>query len=65
MQNLLLKLYVFTQTMRSAVEAQNLTEYALTVALIALASVAGMSSLATGIDTAFGDVSSSLNSALT
>jgi pilus assembly protein Flp/PilA len=41
---------------------QDLIEYALVVALIALAATAGMSSLATGINTAFSKLGSILNS---
>lgn len=40
---------------------QDLIEYALVVALIALAATAGMSSLATGINTAFSALGSVLN----
>ena len=41
---------------------QDLIEYALVVALIALAATAGMSSLASGINTAFSTLSNILNS---
>jgi pilus assembly protein Flp/PilA len=41
-------------------EGQDLIEYALVVALIAFAATAGMSSLATGINTAFGNISTIL-----
>lgn len=40
---------------------QDLIEYALVAALIALGAVAAMKGLAAGITTAFGNVSSSLN----
>ena len=40
---------------------QDLIEYALVAALIALGAVAAMKGLATGITTAFGSVSSQLN----
>ena len=39
---------------------QDLIEYALVVALIAFAAVAGMNDLATGINTAFGNISQTL-----
>lgn len=41
---------------------QDLIEYALVVALIALAATAGMSTLASGINTAFSKLGSILNS---
>jgi pilus assembly protein Flp/PilA len=45
-------------------EGQDLIEYALVVALIAFAATAGMSSLATGINTAFTNISTRLSSAI-
>ena len=44
---------------------QDLIEYALVAALIALGSVLAMKGLATGISTAFSGVSSSLTSSIT
>jgi pilus assembly protein Flp/PilA len=41
---------------------QDLVEYALVVALIAFSATAGMKSLATGLNTAFGNVSTKLGS---
>jgi pilus assembly protein Flp/PilA len=41
-------------------EGQDLVEYALLVALVALAATAGMNTLATAINTAFGAVGSRL-----
>jgi pilus assembly protein Flp/PilA len=43
-------------------EGQDLIEYALVVALIAFAATAGMSTLATGINTAFSNIASTLTS---
>ncbi|HWR35681.1 MAG TPA: Flp family type IVb pilin [Clostridia bacterium] len=43
---------------------QDLIEYALVAALIALAATAGMSKLAVGINKAFEDISTSLNNAV-
>jgi pilus assembly protein Flp/PilA len=43
-------------------EGQDLIEYALVVALIAFAATAGMSTLAGGINTAFGNIASTLTS---
>jgi pilus assembly protein Flp/PilA len=44
---------------------QDLIEYALVVALIAFAATAGMNTLATGINTAFGNIATTLNTAIT
>ena len=44
---------------------QDLIEYALVVALIAFAATVGMGSVATGINDAFGKISSKLASAIT
>jgi pilus assembly protein Flp/PilA len=41
---------------------QDLVEYALVVALIAFGATAGMKSLATGLNTAFGGISTKLGS---
>jgi pilus assembly protein Flp/PilA len=41
---------------------QDLVEYALVVALIAFGATAGMKSLATGLNSAFGNISSKLGS---
>jgi pilus assembly protein Flp/PilA len=41
-------------------EGQDLIEYALVVALVALAATAGMSALATGINTAFTNIANKL-----
>ncbi len=42
-------------------DAQDLVEYALIVALIALGAVVGMQSLASSVNTAFGNIGNSLN----
>lgn len=41
-------------------EGQDLIEYALVVSLIAFAAIAGMNSLANGINTAFGNIANQL-----
>ncbi len=64
MNNLLLKLYVKFQELKSSEEGQDLVEYALVVALIAFGATTGMTSLASGINTAFSNVSSQLVSAM-
>jgi len=56
MKNLLLRLFNDT-------EGQDLIEYALLAALVALGAVAGMTALAGGINQKFTDVSSSLQNA--
>jgi pilus assembly protein Flp/PilA len=43
---------------------QDLVEYALLAALIALAATAGMNNLATGINTAFTGIATALNTAI-
>jgi pilus assembly protein Flp/PilA len=53
------------QNLISRDEGQDLVEYALVVALIAFGATAGMSSLATGINTAFQNISSVLGTYIT
>ena len=64
MNDMLLKLYVKFQDLKSREEGQDLVEYALVVALIAFGATAGMSSLATGINAAFNTISSKLATSL-
>ena len=64
MNNLLIKLYVKFQDLASREEGQDLVEYALVVALIAFGATAGMGKLASGINTAFSNVSSKLVSSM-
>jgi len=64
MNDMLLKLYVKFQELKNGEEGQDLVEYALVVALIAFGATAGMTSLATGINTAFSNVSSQLGTAI-
>ncbi len=65
MNNILLKMYVRLQDLISHEEGQDLVEYALVVALIALAATAGMRSLATAINTGFTNVGTTLSSNIT
>jgi pilus assembly protein Flp/PilA len=60
MNTMLLKLYVKFQDLASREEGQDLVEYALVVALIAFGATAGMKALATGLNTAFSNISSTL-----
>jgi pilus assembly protein Flp/PilA len=46
-------------------EGQDLVEYALVVALIALAATVGMNSLATAINTGFTNIATTLSSSIT
>ena len=62
MNTMLLKLYVKFQDLASREEGQDLVEYALVVALIAFGATAGMKALATGLNSAFGNISSTLGS---
>jgi Flp pilus assembly pilin Flp len=65
MNNMLLKLYVKFQELKNREDGQDLVEYALVVSLIAFGAVAGMSSLAGGINGAFGNISTTLASSIT
>ncbi len=59
----LLKLH--TNLELNSEDGQDLIEYALVVALIAFAAIAGMNSVASGINAAFTNVATTLNSSLT
>jgi pilus assembly protein Flp/PilA len=67
MRNLTLSLYVRLQTLRGSLRkivanerGQDLIEYALVVALIAFAAAAGMTTVATKINTAFTNIGTKL-----
>jgi pilus assembly protein Flp/PilA len=65
MKDTMLKLYIKMQNLKSSLmqeEGQDLVEYALVVALIALAATAGMRTLATDISNAFTGIGNTLNS---
>ena len=61
------KLLKFTTSMQILLDeqGQDLIEYALVVALIAFAATAGMSTLATAINTAFAGIGSTLTTYVT
>jgi pilus assembly protein Flp/PilA len=59
-----LKLFVKLQDLASREEGQDLVEYALVVALIAFGATAGMKNLASGVNTAFSNISSQLGAAI-
>jgi len=60
MNTLLLRTYLFVKDMLAQEDGQDLVEYALVVAFIALSATIGMKSLASGINNAFKSVSSTL-----
>lgn len=60
----MLKLYIKMQNLKDMFtqeEGQDLVEYALVVALIALAATAGMKTLATDLSNAFSTIGTTLN----
>jgi pilus assembly protein Flp/PilA len=65
MNNMLLKLYIKFQDLKNGEEGQDLVEYALVVALIAFGATAGMTSLASGINTVFSKISTQLAADIT
>jgi pilus assembly protein Flp/PilA len=64
MNTLVLKLYVKFQDLMSREEGQDLVEYALVAAIIALGAVATMTSLQTEINTVYTDITSALTTAV-
>jgi pilus assembly protein Flp/PilA len=60
MNNLFLSLYVKLQTLTAREEGQDLVEYALLVALIALVCIGGVSKVATAVNSVFTNISTSL-----
>ena len=63
MQDFLMKLYVKAQALRDN-NGQDLIEYALVAALIALAATAGMNTIAGDINNAFTNIGTSLTAAI-
>ncbi|MEI9980364.1 MAG: Flp family type IVb pilin [Edaphobacter sp.] len=64
MRNNLLKLAIRMRTLLDE-DGQDLIEYALVVALIAFSATAGMSSLAQAINSAFGQIGTTLGTYIT
>jgi pilus assembly protein Flp/PilA len=67
MKDTMLNLYIRMQNLKTRLtedEGQDLVEYALVVALIALAATAGMNTLASDISAAFTGIGGTLNTAL-
>jgi len=63
MKDILLKLYIKIQDLLHEEDGQDLVEYALIVALIALAATAGMNTLATAINNGFTTLGTTLTNA--
>lgn len=61
MNDTLLKLYVKFQHLKNGEQGQDLVEYALLVALIALVCVTGVSNVASAINKVFSNISNSLS----
>ena len=64
MNTMFLKLFVKFQGLMSREEGQDLVEYALVVAIIALGATAAMKGLSGAISTSFGNISTTFASAL-
>jgi pilus assembly protein Flp/PilA len=60
MNNLFLAMYVKLQSLMNREEGQDLVEYALLVALIALVCITGVNNVATAVNKVFSTISSSL-----
>jgi pilus assembly protein Flp/PilA len=60
MNTMLVKMYVNFQNLMNREEGQDLVEYAMVIALIALGATAGMQAVASGINGAFDSVSVAL-----
>ncbi len=60
MNSTLLKMYVKFQGLKNSEEGQDLVEYALLVALIALVCVSGVQNVATAVNKVFSTISGSL-----
>jgi len=60
MRNSLLNLHVKFQSLKNGEEGQDLVEYALLVALIALVCISGVNSVASAVNTVFSNISGSL-----
>lgn len=60
MNNMLLKMYVKFEDLKSREDGQDLVEYALLISLIALAAITGVGYVATAVTTVFSNISNSL-----
>jgi len=57
------KVYLFVRTLLEREEGQDMVEYALVVALIAFGAITGMSSVASGINSAFTEFATTIQGA--
>jgi len=64
MNNLLLKLYVKMQNLMSSEEGQDMVEYALVLALVALGATATLKALATEITSVYTTITTDLTNAV-
>jgi pilus assembly protein Flp/PilA len=64
MNSLFLSLYIKFQILMDREDGQDMVEYALAVALIAFAAVAGIRTLASALGVTFSGIASMLNSAV-
>jgi pilus assembly protein Flp/PilA len=60
MNTVVLRIYLYLLQFREDESGQDLVEYALLVALVALAAIGGVTKVASAVTTVFGHVSSSL-----
>jgi pilus assembly protein Flp/PilA len=60
MRDTLLKLYVKFQGLKNGEQGQDLVEYALLIALIALVCISGVNNVATAVNSVFTNISTSL-----
>jgi pilus assembly protein Flp/PilA len=60
MNNMLLKMYVKFQELKDREEGQDLVEYALVIALVSIAAIATMSTLASKITLVFSSIATDL-----
>ena len=60
MNSMFLKLYIKSQELANCEDGQDLVEYAMIVAVLALGATAGMQALATGLNSAFEGISATL-----
>ena len=64
MHDTILKFYISMKNLIEREDGQDLVEYALVVALLALGATAGMGTLAGGLNAAFSSINGSLTTAL-
>ena len=65
MNDLFLKLYVATRSRLASEDGQNMSEYALTVALIAFGVIAGESAIARGVNQTFIQIATTITTGVT